>query len=401
MIRPSHTFLPVEKAGGRVVTERVLAISLTDLRDGGPERVAERLATVRDQQPVVADAVCDDDLRVLALALLQVESQGKRLLYRVGPAFVRSRAAQTANPPLDDDALREMQAGSGHGLIAISSHVGLTTRQLDGLRERGGITELELDVAAVLEESTRDCHIAEIAIAAAEALVRSDVVLRTSRELADASLTIARAVSQGLVDASARPAAPFVGRAGDLVDDGHQRSSSSSGMNRGTTTAWPGSSTSPRNPPSAPASPRRRLPHPACLQARPAPGHSGLAVGRRARPQPHRPWRLPEVADQDLELVQVRDPVLGGAVPVALQGKVEPLQVAGWQPGPPTPTRPSPLLSSVAALVPEGVVVVGHDGRIRDPGVDPGRLWRGMPQSPLQGQFPHPAVPHPGGVRVP
>ena len=52
---------------------------------------------------MVVDAVSEEDLRVLATALVQAESAGSRFLYRVG-----------------------------HGLVAVGSHVGLTTRQLAG-----------------------------------------------------------------------------------------------------------------------------------------------------------------------------------------------------------------------------------------------------------------------------
>ncbi|WP_443206652.1 four-carbon acid sugar kinase family protein [Saccharopolyspora sp. 5N708] len=195
-----------EKTRGRVAAEDVMAITLTDLRTGGPEHVAGLLSGARDRRPIVVDAACDDDLRVLALALHRAESQGTRLLYRVGPAFVRARIGQDASPPLDGAALRAY--GAGHGLIAIGSHVGLTTAQLAGLRELGGIEEFELDVPTLLDPSTRDDHIAEVSARAAQAMSRCDVVIRTSRTLvtgadADDSLTIARAVSAALVEAVA------------------------------------------------------------------------------------------------------------------------------------------------------------------------------------------------------
>ena len=95
-----------------------------------------------------------------------------------------------------------------HGLIAVGSHVGLTTRQLDQLRAAGHILELELNVPTLLEPSTHDRHVTEIATEAARLLQDnpsdSDVVIRTSRTLitgADAtdSLVIARTVSAALV----------------------------------------------------------------------------------------------------------------------------------------------------------------------------------------------------------
>ncbi|GAA4615309.1 four-carbon acid sugar kinase family protein [Saccharopolyspora hordei] len=195
-----------EKTGGRTAAADVLAITVADLRSGGPQHVAELLSGVRDRQPVVVDAACDDDLRVLASALLQAESRGTRLLYRIGPAFVRARIGQAASPPLDAAALRAY--GSGHGLIAVGSHVGLTTAQLAGLRELGGVEEFELDVPTLLDPASRDDHVAEVSARAAEAMRRCDAVVRTSRTLvtgadADESLAIARTVSAALVDAVA------------------------------------------------------------------------------------------------------------------------------------------------------------------------------------------------------
>ncbi len=74
-----------EKTGARHTAEQVRAITLTDLRTRGPEHVAEVLAELRDGQPVVVDAVHDEDLRVLALATLRAEARGSHLIYRVGP----------------------------------------------------------------------------------------------------------------------------------------------------------------------------------------------------------------------------------------------------------------------------------------------------------------------------
>jgi uncharacterized protein YgbK (DUF1537 family) len=150
--------------------------------------------------------VCDDDLRVLALALAQAEENGTRLLYRVGPSFVRARAGQAGRAPLTPAQLRPLRGDAPHGLIVVGSHVELTTRQLDRLRERGGIAEYELDVTLLLDEERRDAHIAEVAAAAAGALDSADAVIRTSRVLvtgadADDSLAISRRVSAALVEA--------------------------------------------------------------------------------------------------------------------------------------------------------------------------------------------------------
>jgi uncharacterized protein YgbK (DUF1537 family) len=62
-------------------------------------------------------------------------------------------------------ALRPLRGDVPHGLIVVGSHVALTTRQLDRLRERGGVAEYELDVALLLDEERRDAHTAEVAAA--------------------------------------------------------------------------------------------------------------------------------------------------------------------------------------------------------------------------------------------
>jgi uncharacterized protein YgbK (DUF1537 family) len=195
-----------EKTGGRVPAEDVLRITLDDLRAGGPTHTARLLCSLQGGRTAVVDAVCDDDLRVLALALAEAEENGTRLLYRVGPSFVRARAGQAGRAPLTPAELRPLRGDAPHGLIAVGSHVSLTTRQLDRLRERGGIAEYELDVALLLDEVRRDAHIAEVAAAAADALDKADAVIRTSRALvtgadADDSLAISRRVSAALVQA--------------------------------------------------------------------------------------------------------------------------------------------------------------------------------------------------------
>ncbi|WP_406436793.1 hypothetical protein OHB14_61285 [Streptomyces sp. NBC_01613] len=194
-----------EKTGGRVGADEVLRITLDDLRGGGPAHTARLLSSLRGGRTAVVDAACDDDLRVLAWALAHAEENGTRLLYRVGPSFVRARAGQAGRPPLTPAELGRLRGDAPHGLIAVGSHVSLTTQQLDRLRERGGIAEYELDVTLLLDER-RDAHIAEIAAAAADALDSADAVIRTSRTLvtgadADESLAISRRVSAALVEA--------------------------------------------------------------------------------------------------------------------------------------------------------------------------------------------------------
>jgi len=122
-----------------------------------------------------------------------------------GPSFVRARAGLSARPPLVAAELYEGPPRARHGLVVIGSHVSLTTRQLDGLRRRGGIREIELDVARLLDAALRDANVRSVADRATRALDAAEVVVRTTRRVvpgADAalSLAIARHVSAALVD---------------------------------------------------------------------------------------------------------------------------------------------------------------------------------------------------------
>lgn len=212
-----------EKTSGRIARDQVATVTLTDIREGGPDRVQQILTGLTGAQPVVVDAADDADLRVVSLALVRAEATGKTFVYRTGPSFVRARSGQTATPAIDPARLARITAAAAEerrpadaedrpavtrGLIVVGSHVGLTTRQLDHLRAAGGIAELELDVPTLLDPATHDAHLADVAARAEELLRRNDsgrdVVIRTSRNLvtgsdAASSLVIARTVSAALV----------------------------------------------------------------------------------------------------------------------------------------------------------------------------------------------------------
>ncbi len=194
-----------EKTGGRIPSDQVAAITLTELR-AASDAAVDVLAGLSDGRPVVVDIVEEADLRALALAVLRAQERGKRFVFRVGPPFVRAMIGQPVLEPLtaaDVAAIRPAESANG-GLIVVGSHVGLTTRQLDALRARRAPAEFEIDVATVLTDA-RDAHLAELVDAVSDALTRENAVIRTSRTLVkgadgDDSLRIARAVSDAVVD---------------------------------------------------------------------------------------------------------------------------------------------------------------------------------------------------------
>lgn len=193
-----------EKTEGRIPVDRVATITLDQLRTD-PAATVDVLTSLADGQPVVVDIVEETDLRLLALALLKAESAGKRFVHRVGPPFVRGLIGQDIIAPLSADdvaALRTRDTAPG-GLVVVGSHVALTTRQLDSLRERRNPAEFEIEVSKVLGDQTAQ-YLDGIVASVSEALQQGNAVVRTSRTLVKGvdgadSLRIARAVSDAVV----------------------------------------------------------------------------------------------------------------------------------------------------------------------------------------------------------
>ena len=190
-----------EKSGGRIGRGEVASISLADIRLGGPARIADLLAGLRDGAWAVVNATEYSDLEAVACGVLLAERAGRSFLFRTGPSFVRALAGLDPMAPLRGPDIWPGPRRHGHGLIVVGSHVGQTSRQLDALRARRATADVELDVAAVI--ASPDQVAAEVAEQVADGLSRSDVLLYTSRtpvrgrDAAD-GLAIARTVSAAL-----------------------------------------------------------------------------------------------------------------------------------------------------------------------------------------------------------
>ncbi len=189
-----------EKSAGRTRPGDVRSISLTDIRRGGPDRVRELLAGVRNGTWVIVEATEYSDLETVAHGVLEAERAGSSFLFRTGPSFVRALLGLAPKAPLRGGRLWPAGRPPGHGLVVVGSHVGQTTRQVAALTARGGVTGVELDVPALVRG---DDVIAPAVRRVTSALGASDVLLCTSRTVvpgreAAGSLAIAREVSAAL-----------------------------------------------------------------------------------------------------------------------------------------------------------------------------------------------------------
>ncbi|WP_427005272.1 four-carbon acid sugar kinase family protein [Pseudarthrobacter sp. H2] len=204
-----------EKSEGRVAADSVIVLDLNIIRAStdpqiSAKAIADAIESATDSTPIVADVVSENDLRALALGLEEAERRGKKLLYRVGPPFVRARIGQEIRAELSgEEAYAGNAPSEAGGLIVVGSHVGVTTRQLKALTEQHSAARIvEIDVekllAAETETGSADSYLDETVDKVVEALRGSDVIVHTSRLLIRAhdaaeSLRIARTVSAAVV----------------------------------------------------------------------------------------------------------------------------------------------------------------------------------------------------------
>lgn len=204
-----------EKSAGRFTADSVIVLDLNIIRAGASAQdpaisakaIADALEGATNSTPIVADIVTENDFRALALGLEEAERRGKKLLYRVGPPFVRGRIGQEVRTALTaGEAYAGNTPSAAGGLIVVGSHVGVTTRQLNVLTaEHSSARTIEIDVEKLLADPAQAAaHLDDTVDAVVEALKAGDVIVHTSRLLIKTddpaeSLRIARTVSAAVV----------------------------------------------------------------------------------------------------------------------------------------------------------------------------------------------------------
>ena len=204
------SYLPAwveEKTGGKVPAETVLVIDLQTLRTNHP-KVVSLLLAAHDSQIIACDSTCENDLRHLSLALIEAEEQGAHFIYRVGPPFVRAMIGQEIREPLTPDEIPTpppTDAVAHGGLVVVGSHVSLTTKQVQHLRERIPARTVEIEVEKAISPDLRAGYLGSVTELVVSGLRSGTTILATSRTLvrgkdeAD-SLRIARDVSSFVTD---------------------------------------------------------------------------------------------------------------------------------------------------------------------------------------------------------
>ena len=202
----------LEKAGDRFEEKDIFSITLSDIRLGGPAKVAEKLLEVPRGSVVIVNAAAEEDMAVFAAGAIAAEQTGKKYLYRTGAAFVSARLGIEGKAPMSAEDLdmgyRSEGAAATGGLIIAGSYVPKTTAQLASLRARRGerLHVIELDVGTLTGPGEGAEEVIEGAIREASDKLKAgvDVLVMTSRGLvrgvdAISSLRIGGVVAAALV----------------------------------------------------------------------------------------------------------------------------------------------------------------------------------------------------------
>lgn len=191
-----------EKTNGRIIPQHIPSISLADIRQGGPERVAGRLRELDNGIICIVNAAEQRDIEVFVQGLLLAEAEGKRFLYRTAASFIPARLGLPPRPLLTASDLD--LPPSGGGLIIVGSHVPQTTSQLQALLALPGLHSTEVRVPALLDEHQRQAEIERVVKQVESGLgSQQDVVIYTSRQPVqgkdiESSLQLGRQISGSL-----------------------------------------------------------------------------------------------------------------------------------------------------------------------------------------------------------
>lgn len=152
----SHSDLPSyieEKTHGEYPADRVVCISLKELRAGQVELIEDKLLQLSDFGKVVVNALDYEDVTVFATALYRAMRQGKTFMFRSAAGLVKVLGGISTIPLLTASDMKKtsgQQESVRGGMIVVGSHTKKTTSQLEALRGIEGLTFLEFDSDQVL-----------------------------------------------------------------------------------------------------------------------------------------------------------------------------------------------------------------------------------------------------------
>ncbi len=193
-----------ENGGSCWSARRVESLTIHEIRTLGPDEVAGHLADCPPGGLCLVNAADHRDLEVVALAMLKARRQGRRLLCRSAPSFLRVRAGLPVRPLLTAAEVAAPFALAG--LLLIGSCTARTAEQLCELLDKTSVSAIELRAERALSPRRRDREIVRIGRLANRAIYngRDTVVYTTSKPIAaedpESHRQITGLISQALVE---------------------------------------------------------------------------------------------------------------------------------------------------------------------------------------------------------
>ena len=192
-----------EKTKGRIKASDVTAVSIEDIRVGGPQGVSEKLKACNEGSVCIMNAAGYRDLEVIAMGLMLAEKSGKKFLYRTSATIVPIRAGMESGK-LYHPKKEDLNSLNG-SLAVVGSHVSKTTGQLAYLLAHGDYKSIEVNVGEILHSGNLESQ-AKAIIQQTDLWISAgnNVVIHTSRRLemgkdSESSLHINALVSGFLV----------------------------------------------------------------------------------------------------------------------------------------------------------------------------------------------------------
>ena len=159
----SHSYLPdyvAEKTRGKIPPEQVVTLQLDDVRS---DDLSSRLLKLENNQCIVVDGETQRDFDLLARAILDTSSQGKRFLFRSAASLLTS-LAQLGEQPIPAEKMATSKPTDKPGVVLVGSHVSKTTRQLKQLLQESAVTGIEIDVVRLRDNPQQRSDILESAL---------------------------------------------------------------------------------------------------------------------------------------------------------------------------------------------------------------------------------------------
>lgn len=173
-----------EKTEGQFKAEKIIYISLEDLRNMRIDRIKAQLMKVKWFNKVVVNAVDYCDIKTFALAFIDAVLEGKRFMFRSAAAIPRVLGNVSHKELLTREEL--VNDDKNGGLLIIGSHVKKTSEQLEALRTCQAVEFIEFNQHLVLNPTELEKEVTRV-VRACESYIRSGktVAVYTKRERID------------------------------------------------------------------------------------------------------------------------------------------------------------------------------------------------------------------------